>query len=507
MTNKASSAKQLSYLLNNIVAVPEQADRLISGLAQDSRLVKPGDLFFARSGTQKDGREFVAAAIKQGAVAVLVEEQETASKVNDETTVVPIFPVKDLAKLIGVIAARFYNDPSNHLKVIGITGTNGKTSCSHFIAQALQLEDKPCGIIGTLGNGLYGQLQHTDLTTPDAITLQKLFAEFQTNGTKYVAMEVASHGLVQGRVSGTHFNIAVFTNLTRDHLDYHGSIANYAAAKRTLFTQPGLGCAVLNADDKYGAEWLTELKPILPVYSYSLNPPLPQQQELNGIAKTYVHHAQLDSSGITASIHTPWGDGVLHNPHLTGRFNLSNLLAVVTVLGILGLSLEVILARMAQLRGVPGRMETFGGGNKPLVIVDFAHTPDALEQVLKALGEYKQGLLWCVFGCGGDRDRGKRPLMAKVAEQYADRLIITDDNPRQEDPKQIVAEIYAGLTDPGKAVIEHDRRRAIAHAISCAQADDVILIAGKGHETYQIIGKEKEPFNDALEVQKLLTEI
>lgn len=485
---------QLSHLLQGIVTIDPTQDREITGLTQDSRQVKPGDLFFAVPGTKMDGRQFIHAAIKQGAAAVLAEVGSGEKRV---------YEIPQLAQQIGPIASRFYGNPSQHLKVIGITGTNGKTSCSHFIAQALQLTGRPCGIIGTLGYGFPGHLQPTHLTTADAITLQRILAEFHSQGAKFVAMEVSSHSLPQGRVNGIHFDTAVFTNLTRDHLDYHGDMNHYAQAKRQLFTWPGLQHAILNADDPYGLQWSQELADALSTYVYSLNPLKNTSHQTQRIG---IHHAEFATVGVTASIHTPWGDGVLHNPYLIGRFNLSNLLAVLAVLGIMGIPLKDNLAQLAQLRGVPGRMDVAGGTNKPLIVVDYAHTPDALEQVLLVLREHCQGKLWCVLGCGGNRDRGKRPLMGKVAQQYADYLVITDDNPRHEDPRQIVTEILQGLTDRRSVVVEHDRRRAIAHAINCAQAGDSVLIAGKGHETYQMIGDEKLPFNDMVEAQLLLAE-
>lgn len=503
MAKEHSPPMQLAYLLKETVAVDRREDRLITGLCEDSRSVQPGDLFFARGGTESDRHKFIEEAINKGAVAILAEQD--AHSQNSTLVVekkIPLFFLENLAQQIGPLAARFYGYPSRDLEVIGLTGTNGKTSCAHFIGQALQMGNEACGIIGTLGNGLYGQVHPGVLTTPDAITVQKLLAEFKTEGAKYVAMEATSHSLVQGRVNGVDFGIAVYTNLSRDHLDYHGDMMNYAKAKRSLFDKPGLRYGVVNADDGYGSQWLTELKEKLSLFAYSVK----EHHQPMSCPLISAQHATFAENGITATIHTPWGEGVLHNPRLLGQFTLSNLLVVVAVLGILGLPLEEILARVAQLRGVPGRMETYGGGMQPLVVVDFAHTPDALEQVLGALKKHKtnNGRLWCVFGCGGDRDNGKRPLMGKIAEQYADQLIITDDNSRHEDPKKIVAEILQGLSQPNKAVIEHDRRRAIEHALSCAQANDIVLIAGKGHETYQIIGDKREPFSDALEVQKIL---
>lgn len=498
---------QLSDLLPVILGTEplanERLNPVVTGLTNDSRQVKSGDLFFAYPGQQVDGRDFIGQALQQGASAILAEQQNYILPLFAEYAHVPIIRVANLASQVGTIAAHFHGHPSRQMSVIGITGTNGKTSCSYFIAQALELLGKKCGIIGTLGNGLYGHLHPTNLTTPDAIKVQQHMAEFVQQGAQYTAMEVTSHSLEQGRVTGVEFAAAVFTNLTRDHLDYHSDMAHYAAAKRKLFAHPKLRYAILNADDAYAKQWLTELSGQLAVWAYALQPV--QESELKAIPAVYVYHAELNSHGIKATIHTPWGEALLHNPYLLGRFNLSNLLAVLTVLGVLGIPLPTILNLLAQLRGVPGRMQSFGGGQQPLVVVDFAHTPDALEQVLQVLRECTDKKIWCVFGCGGDRDKGKRPLMGKIAERYADYVVITDDNPRQEDPRQIVADIRQGLAHPEQAVIEHDRRRAIRHAVSCAQSGDIVLIAGKGHETYQLSQGQKTPFNDAVEVQLLLT--
>jgi UDP-N-acetylmuramoyl-L-alanyl-D-glutamate--2,6-diaminopimelate ligase len=506
---------RLSLLLKDLIAVPADDDGEITGLALDSRLVKPGDLFFAYPGTQVDGRDFIEDAVSKGAVAIVAEAvgasgARPVENLNTRATAgrpyknISVFSISNLTSQIGIIAARFYGNPSQPMQVIGITGTNGKTSCCHFIAQALHMNGEACGVIGTVGNGLYQNghqhLQAAELTTPDAITLQTQFAEWRQQQVKFVAMEAASHGLVQGRLNGTQLAIAVFTNLTRDHLDYHGDMESYAQAKRLLFTQPGLRYAVLNVDDEYGRKWAEELKEKLMVFKYSLIADRTEQT-------ISVHHAQFDAIGFTASIHTPWGEGVLHNPFLIGRFNLSNLLAALTVLGILGMPLEIILARLAEVQPVAGRMQTVGGDNKPLAIIDYSHTPDSLEKALQILREQCKGKLWCVFGCGGDRDRGKRPLMGKIAEQYADCVVITDDNPRHENAREIVAEILTGLMDPAGAIIEHDRRRAIEHALNCAQSDDIVLIAGKGHETYQIIGDQKNIFSDVLEAQLVLNNL
>lgn len=494
----------LTDLLANIadVAIPENPK--ITGLTQDSRSVNPGDLFFAVSGTKQDGKQFIDDAIQNGAAAILIDDAMVGKGAQRRDHQIPIIAIPNLTAKIGHMAARFYHNPSHHMQVIGITGTNGKTSCSHFLAEALEMSGQICGIIGTVGYGLYKKLQPAELTTPDAITIQRLLAEFKQAGARYVVMEVSSHSLVQHRVAGVEFSIGVFTNLTREHLDYHGDMESYAQAKRQLFATPGLRYAVLNADDPYGEIWQQELANSLTVNTYTLQ----QSKNAHGqLAQVYVHHAQFNNAGITASVHTPWGEGVLHNSQLIGQCYLSNLLAVLTVLGILGIPLQTILADLARVHSVPGRMEKFSNGKKPLVVVDYSHSPDSLEQALRTLRECCRGQLWCVFGCGGDRDSGKRPMMGKIAERYADKLVVTDDNPRNEDRRQIVLDILQGLQNPTAAVVEHDRRRAIAHAISCAAVEDIVLIAGKGHETYQIVGTEKLPFSDRLEVQMLLAEI
>lgn len=478
----------------------------IKGLTADSRHVQEGFLFCAYPGIKQDGRCFIDKAIEQGASAILVEANDQIftpangeAYVSTHTREIPLIPMQHLSSIIGLLAARFYREPSKQMPVIGITGTNGKTSITHFIARALKLAGFTCGVLGTLGNGIYGSLQQGSHTTPDAITLQRLLADMREQAADYVAMEVSSHALDQGRVNGVEFAIAVFTNLTQDHLDYHGDMDNYAKAKRALFNYPKLGQAILNVDDVYGQKWLQELQGTLPVYAYSLHP------ATTSIPGVYVHHAQYSRPGFTASISTPWGDGVLHNPYLIGSFNLSNLLVVLIVLSVMGIPLQDALAYLAQLRGVPGRMETLGGDDKPLIVIDYSHTPDALEQVLRELKSHCMGKLWCVFGCGGERDSGKRPVMGQIAMRYADEIVITDDNPRHEDPRKIIRDIISGLPAlMPNTVIEHDRRRAIRHAISCAQVEDIILIAGKGHETYQIVGDEKQPFSDLLEVQKIL---
>ena len=498
-----SGGVALSVLLEGIATLASDDDRMAAGVALDSRQVQPGYLFLACTGLMQRGHDFIAAAVAQGAIAIAyeVEAGETAF-LSAQVGNVPMLAVQQLSQQAGLIAERFYGHPSQDLLVVGITGTNGKTSCSQFLAQAMSDADHPCGIIGTLGNGLVGQLLPGTHTTPDAIRLHQLLAEMRSGGARSVAMEVSSHALAQGRVAGVSFTAAIFTNLSRDHLDYHGDMAAYAAAKQRLFHAPDLRYAIVNGDDAFGREILANLRPGVTVVSYGLGEPVaPELPHVQGVIE------QQARSGLSMAVQSPWGAGRVQLP-LLGRFNASNLLAVAATLLVTGVPMTEVLQRLGALRPVTGRMECFGGdGRLPLVVVDYAHTPDALEQVLAALREHCRGKLWCVFGCGGDRDRGKRALMGDAAARLADKVIITDDNPRSEDPAQIAADILAG-TDASAAVeVMHERSSAIAAAIKQAGADDVVLVAGKGHETTQQVGIRKLPFRDQEQVQRYLTEV
>lgn len=479
----------LSKLLSN-TPIPPEAEREISGLNLDSRQIKAGDLFFALQGTQLNGKQFIEDAIKKGASAVLVESDSEELNYYNQ---VPIIPILHLKSKVTQLARRFYEDPVKQLKIIGVTGTNGKTSCTHFIASALAFQGIKCGVIGTLGSGFYGAIHPGTLTTPDAITLQALFADFVRKNAAYIAMEVSSHSIDQGRIKDLPFEIGIFTNLTRDHLDYHITMEAYGAVKRKLFDTSLTQYAVINADDLFGQELLSSLKRNH-LISYSTKQPH---------ATVYAEHIRLVDQGITTNIRTPWGQHELFIP-LMGQFNLQNALAVLTALGLLGIPLEQAMQSLAQLTSVPGRMQTFGGHSKPLVVVDYAHSPDSLEKVLEALRGHCRGKLYCLFGCGGDRDRGKRPIMAAIAERLADFVMITDDNPRNEDPKVIVAEMRQGFKNPQKIKIEHHRERAIREIIQSANPNDCVLIAGKGAELYQQIGEEKIPFSDIQVVQQTL---
>ncbi|MBK4991413.1 UDP-N-acetylmuramoyl-L-alanyl-D-glutamate--2,6-diaminopimelate ligase [Pseudomonas sp. S36] len=473
-------------------------DPLIRELTLDSRQVRPGDLFLAVPGAKMDGRGHIADALARGAAAVAYEEQGANVL---PLTDVPLIPVKGLVAQLSDIAGRFYGDPGRQLNLLGVTGTNGKTSVTQLVAQALDALGQRCGLIGTLGTGFYGELQSGRLTTPDPIAVQATLYDLKKQGAKAVAMEVSSHALEQGRVAALDFDIAVMTNLSRDHLDYHGSMQAYEAAKAKLFTWPSLRCQVVNLDDGFGQR-LADAYARRPVgdhietrlISYSLE---------NPDATLFCREAVFTDEGVCATLVTAQGERTLRS-QLLGRFNLSNMLAAVASLLALDYALDEILKVTPQLQGPVGRMQRLGGGSKPLVVVDYAHTPDALDKVLEALRPHAHGQLLCLFGCGGDRDRGKRPLMAEVAERLADRVLVTDDNPRSEDPQRIFDDIRPGFSAPDAVAFVSGRGAAIAQLIAGAAADDVIVLAGKGHEDYQEINGERHAFSDLIEADKAL---
>jgi UDP-N-acetylmuramoyl-L-alanyl-D-glutamate--2,6-diaminopimelate ligase len=452
-------------------------------LTADSRRVQSGDVFVAFSGAQADGRNFITQAVARGAAAVIAEAGKELA-----TDPVPLIEVTGLAALSGEIAHLVYGRPSENLWLAGVTGTNGKTSVTQWIAQAMDAMQHRCAVIGTLGNGFVDALDESPNTTPDAITLHASLAGFVARGAQACAMEVSSIGLDQGRVNGAAFDVAVFTNLTRDHLDYHGSMEAYAAAKEKLFAVPDLKAAVLNLDDPMGVALAAKLKGCVPTLGYSLAAAAP------GLADEILaaENLRLDAAGVGFELR-----GVSFTAPVVGRFNVSNLLAVTGALLARNEPIEDIAAALASMKPPPGRMQALGGLRQPLVVVDYAHTPDALEKALTVLREAataRGGKLVCVFGCGGDRDPGKRPQMGAVAARLADRVLVTSDNPRGEDPLQIIAEIVAGM--PAPRCIEPDRALAIAEAVAGADARDVILLAGKGHEPYQEIAGVRHPFSD-----------
>ena len=462
---------------------------LMRGLAADSRRVEPGMGFAAFPGESGDGRRWIGDALDRGASALLWEP-DNYTPAGDWR--VPSLAVPALRDHASWIAAQVYGDPSAQLQVIGVTGTNGKTSCTHWLAQALGAAGRPCGVVGTLGSGMPGALQATGYTTPGPVELQQQLDHLRRQGALAVAMEVSSHGLAQGRVHGVHFDLALFTNLTRDHLDYHGSMEAYGAAKAALFRAAGLRCAILNLDDPFGAALHAELAAQgHAVLGYTQSATLPAAG-----AVVRAHAVRFSPDGIAFELEAPQGRIALET-HLVGAFNLSNVLGVAACLLESGIEPAQLGAHVAALEAPPGRMQRLGGSGQPLVVVDYAHTPDALEQVLRALRASLEtgGRLICVFGCGGDRDSGKRPLMGRIAEAGADTVIVTSDNPRSEDPAVILDAIAAGMTQPPHAALV-ERAAAIALAIDLARPGDIVLIAGKGHETTQDIGGHKLPFSD-----------
>jgi len=459
----------------------------VTRVVADSRRVRPGDAFAAYAGGREDGRRYISDAIERGAGSVLWDPQGYSW--NREWKL-PHLPIENLKARLGGIAAEVYGHPSRELWVVGVTGTNGKTSCSHWIAAGQDTAGRRAALVGTLGCGLWGNLEPATNTTPDAAELHELLRAFKTKGAEAVAMEVSSHGLDQGRVNAVAFDVALFTNLSRDHLDYHGTMAAYGAAKARLFTWPGLRVGVINADDAFGQSLIDAARAKgRKVLTYGF-----------GAADIVGSGLVASATGLAFTVETPWGKGEIHS-QLVGAFNAANLLGVLGALLVSGVPFESALAFLARAEAPPGRMQRLGGGRAPLVVVDYAHTPDALDKVLGALraAVAPGSELVCVFGCGGDRDRGKRPEMGRVAARLADRVIITSDNPRSEDPEAIASDIVHGLRDTGnrRYAVELDRASAIASAIAEAKAGDVVLLAGKGHETYQERAGTRERFLDA----------
>ena len=464
----------------------------VTRLATDSRRVEPGDVFVAVPGARIDGRRFIPQAIAAGAVGVL---WEAADFQWDPAWRVPNLAVPNLRKQLGLIAARTYGDPSHSMWVAGVTGTNGKTSCSHWIAQSLTRLGRRTAVLGTLGIGFPGALTPGTHTTPDAVSLQAQLADLLSRGASGVVMEVSSHGLEQGRVNGVAFAAALFTNLSRDHLDYHGTMEQYGAAKARLFHWDGLHHAVINLDDGFGAQLAGSLdRSRVNVLGYGLG-----KGEISG------HKLDLSKRGLTLEIETPWGAGVIRS-QLLGRFNAANLLGVLGVLLAAGVKLDDATSAIETVEPVPGRLQMLRQPGRPLVVVDYAHTPDALEKVLETLRAVlgSEGRLICVFGCGGERDAGKRPLMGETATRLADSVFVTSDNPRGEDPRAIIDQIIA-QAHPNYRV-EIDRAVAIQQALREARTDDLVLIAGKGHEAYQEIVGRRLPFSDTEVAARVLAQ-
>jgi UDP-N-acetylmuramoyl-L-alanyl-D-glutamate--2,6-diaminopimelate ligase len=512
MTNHKILLQQLLPEMNlaNAAAIHVQ------GINVDSRAIQPGDLFVALVGAKIDGRQFIAKAIELGSAAIFVEADKQWHGIN-WIGAVPVIAVEKLAHALSEIAGRFYSHPSQLCRLIGVTGTNGKTTCTLLIAQLAALLSKQekntthitAGVVGTLGFGVLNAnavaplvqqisaVQSTGLTTPDPVSLQKILASLVAQKAATIAIEVSSHSLVLGRVAALQFDTAIFTNLTQDHLDFHGDLASYGKAKAQLLNQPNLRHAIVNLDDMWAKSLLQKIPQNVNAISFSVR---------DNSADVYLTELQLTASGATAQLHSPWGNGELVSPFI-GQFNLSNLLAVVAAVCCGGAQLKTVLNLIPQLQAVPGRMQSVlldDSQQDVHVVVDYAHTPDALDNTLRAIREHTQARVWSVFGCGGDRDKTKRPLMGRIAEKYSDYVIITNDNPRSEEPSKIAADIIRGLHNAQGCLVVADRAQAIDFAVQQAKSGDVVLIAGKGHEEYQIFAEQTVSFSDVKQVRLAL---
>jgi UDP-N-acetylmuramoyl-L-alanyl-D-glutamate--2,6-diaminopimelate ligase len=482
-------AKDLRALLaGSSVAVPP--DIGIVDLTLDSRSVQFGGAFIALPGTRTHGIGFAPQAVNAGARAILWEPTPGVAAPRVPASVL-LLAVPNLTAILGTIADRFFGAPSQTVRTVGVTGTNGKTTTAHLIATASQLLGTAAAYAGTIGFGRIDALQAVTHTTPDSITVHRQLAELRDAGVRSLAMEVSSHALDQHRVDAVRFDTAVFTNLTRDQLDYHGTFESYAAAKAKLFAWPQLKHAVINADDAFGRTLLGNCTATADLTSYSRSSSAPEPR----MRHLFAARAVAGARGLDITVDGSWGVATLHSRFI-GDFNVENLLAALGALLGWNVPFHDAIAALERCSPPPGRMETLFATGKPLAIVDYAHTPDALEKVLAAARKHTTGKLICIFGCGGDRDPGKRPLMAAAAERLADQVIVTDDNPRTEDGDAIVADIVKGLAAPSRALIERDRAAAIAQGIALGKPGDVVLIAGKGHEDYQIVGSERRRFSD-----------
>lgn len=487
---------KLHTLVQDLVKYGDIPAIPIAGLSLYSNRICPGELFIAVKGQFFDGRAYIHHAIARGASAVICEAQGLQAFAIHQADI-PIIAIDNLSKKLPLIAKRFYGDPSQTLEITGVTGTNGKTTTCYLLAQCLNHLGVSCGVIGTLGYGFIPDL-NTDcsLTTPDVISLQKYLCELKTQGAQTIAMEVSSHGLAQNRVNSIPFSSAMFTNLTQDHLDYHGNMQDYGNAKQKLFQFASLKRVILNADQVFTQKIIQHIVPAIRVVLYSVNPTIPDFSSSAPYLTITVKHWHCNEQGLRAWVETPWGIGELRSS-LLGEFNLSNLLGVLAELCLQGFAFKDALEALSHAQSAPGRMQSLGTEEMPQIIVDYAHTPDALEKALLAARLHCQGRLWCVFGCGGDRDKDKRAKMGKIASDYADNIVLTSDNPRTENPQQILHEIQLGIDkEQITFAIEENRKEAIHYAIARASAQDTILIAGKGHENYQIIGDKKLPFSD-----------
>ncbi len=486
-----SSPLRLASLVEGFGGVEEPMASLeVTGLTQDSRTVSSGSLFLAMPGITdgSDGRNYIDDAIARGAGAILFEAMG-----EDHRTALPVpaIAVTNLRAHAGAIASRYYQEPSARMMVIGVTGTNGKTTSLSLLSQAMTLLDRPCGQIGTLGSGFWGALHGGGLTTPDVVSLHRELAELLEAGAQCACVEVSSHALDQGRVDEVKFRAALFTNISHDHLDYHGSMEAYVKAKKSLFSRVGLEHVVVNLDDRYADEFLAEVDDQVALMTYGSE------------GDVRVVEAKPFESGLLVRLATPYGEMVFTSP-LVGMINLPNLVGVAAMLLSLGYKPNQIEGALAKIEPIPGRMERIGRtANGAQVFVDFAHTPDALQKALNSLRELQSGSIWVVFGCGGNRDLGKRRLMGEVVSTLSDHIVVTSDNPRNEDPDEIIAQIMEGISSH-QCVVLPDRGAAIDHAVHSAEEGDLVLVAGKGHESTQIIGSEALFFSDRLWIEQLL---
>jgi len=480
----------------------------VKRLVTDSRQVKPGQTFLAFPGEVHDGRDYIAQALARGAASVLWEQRGFTWNPRWR---VPNFGITDLRRRAGDIASHVYGNPSARLWMVGVTGTNGKTSCSQWIAQSLTRVGRKSAVIGTLGSGFPGALESGVNTTPDAVWLHARLAALERSGARAVSMEASSHGLAQHRLAGVELDVALLTNVTRDHLDYHGTMRHYRSAKAKLFAWPLLKWAVLNLDDRFGRELVAHTRrPGLNVVGYGFER-RPAAAGRACVARVEGRNLRTGLDGVWFDVASPWGSATVRSP-MVGHFNAANLLGSLATLLASDVKLDASVAALARVAPVPGRTERYGGGNRPLVVVDYAHTPDALDKVLSTLRElvsphasryiHRKPRLICVFGCGGERDRGKRPLMGRIASRLADHVIVTSDNPRGENPLAIISDIIDGTT--GEYLVVPDRAQAIREAVALARRGDVVLVAGKGHERYQEIRGVRHRFNDGAVVRATL---
>ncbi len=477
-------ARTLDTLLDGFADAPALP---VTDIVIDSRRITPGALFLACRGETRHGLEFRDQARESGAVAIAYDASTAADVPADFA--VPLLPVERLGERLGDIANRFFDAPSHALRVIGVTGTNDKSTVAWMIAQSLAVLGRRCGYSGTLGAGVDDVVAVDDMTSPDVVELQRRLAGFVDDGAAFAAIEVSSHALAQRRVDGVRFDAALFTNLSRDHLDYHGSMRDYAEAKARLFTTHEVGRRIINLDSEFGTELAARCGDDVITVSTKFD------RVANGRPYVFVRSVISRADGSTVRVQSSWGDATMSVP-LVGDFNVANAVIVLAYLLSIGIEIDDATAVLGDAVAPPGRMQRVKASHGPAVYIDYAHSPNALEAALRGLRPHCRGRLWVAFGCGGERDSGKRGLMGRIAERLADRVVVTTDNPRGEAPEEILDDILDGMTRRERAVVIEDRAAAIAYAIGSAQKDDVILIAGKGHENYQILADGRREFSD-----------